>query len=155
MTTSKDSFSIDIVLRHPSHSPDSKTEALSIKPQMSHAAGKVSRGSRVQRTCFYACLQRGDGSSDYEGALTKVNLFIEKNGAFWTDFLGGHGEVDLILNHTIYPQEVEEDLCFELYLDPTFLRGLSTRGIGLRVQGWRGSVKAKECALPPGRASLG
>lgn len=40
MTTAKDPFSIDIVLRHPSYSSESISEALSIKPQGSHGVGQ-------------------------------------------------------------------------------------------------------------------
>jgi hypothetical protein len=155
MTTFKDSFNIDIVLRHPSYGPEGISKALSIEPQASWAAGKSLGTLRALGTFFHACLQRGDRSSDYEAALADVVLFLERNAAFWTDFIGGHGEVELILNHTIYPQEKEGDRCFELYLDPAFLGHLSGRGIGLRVQGSTGKVKRKEFAPPPGRASLG
>jgi hypothetical protein len=54
---------------------------------------------------FYACLQKGDHVSDFETALHKVAFFIEKNAAFWADFTGGDGEVELILNHTITPDQ--------------------------------------------------
>ncbi len=136
MTISEDPFSIDIVLRHPSRAPKSISKALSLKPKGSWAA-KVP----AKWTYFSACLQKGDYVSEYERALTKVVLFLERNAAFWTDFVGGNGEVDLILNHTINPQKEKGEECFELYLAPAFLRDLSTWGIGLRVQGWQGSVE--------------
>jgi hypothetical protein len=140
----KDQFSIDIVLRHPSYRPEAISEALSLKPKGSYAVGEELDTSHAKWTFFRARLQEGVASSGYEGALTDVALFLKKHAAFWTDFTGGHGEVELILNHTIEPQEEEGDKCFELYLDPVFLSDLSARGIGLRVQGWQGSVKTKE-----------
>jgi hypothetical protein len=140
----KDQFSISIVLRHPSYSPERISRALSIKPQGFHAVGDRLGGLQAKWTSFYAVLQEGIASSDYEGALSNVGLFLEKNSAFWTDFTGGNGEVELILNHTIEPQEEEGDKSLELYLAPAFLLDLSTRGIGLRVQGWQGGVKHKE-----------
>jgi len=155
MTTSKDPFSIDIVLHHPSRSRDSISEALSIKPQGAHTAGQKLGKLRAKRTYFYSRLQQGDYVSEFEGALTKVVSFLEKKAAFWTDFIGGNGDVELILNHTVGPQEEEGDKCFELYLAPDFLRHLSTRRIGLRVQGWQRGVKTKEFVLSPGRAKLG
>jgi hypothetical protein len=154
MTTLKDSFNIDIVLRHPSYSPEDISKALSIEPQSSWAAGQSLGTLRAQGTFFHACLRRGDRSSDYEAALAGVVLFLDRNAAFLTDFISGHGEVELILNHTVSPQEEEGDRCFESYLDPAFLGHLSRLGIGLRVQGSTGKAKGKEFALPPGRASL-
>ena len=155
MTSTKGPFSIKIALRHPSYSPESISKALSLKPELSHAVGHKVVKVPAKWTFFFACLHKGDDVSDLEGALANVALFLEKNAAFWTDFIGGNGEVELILNHTIYPQEEEGDKCFELYLAPAFLSHLSTRGIGLRVQGWTADVKIKESATPPGRASLG
>jgi hypothetical protein len=149
----KDFFSIDIVLHHPSCGPESISEALSIKAQSPRNGSRL-RKFRAKRTFFYACLQKGEYVSELEGALAKVVRFLEKHAAFWTDFIGGRGEVELILNHTIYPQEEEGDKCFELYLAPDFLRHLSTRDIGLRVQGWQAGVKTK-VALPPRRVSPG
>jgi hypothetical protein len=150
----KDFFSIDIVLHHPSCGPESISEALSIKPQGAHAMGQRLGKLRAKRTFFYACLQKSEYVSELEGALAKAVRFLEKHAAFWTDFIGGRGEVELILNHTIYPKEEEGDKSFELYLAPDFLRHLSTRGIGLRVQGWQAGVKTK-VALPPRRVSPG
>jgi hypothetical protein len=148
MTTSKNRSSIDIVLRHPSRSPESISEALSLKPKGAYAVGQNLGTLPAKWTFFHASLQEDVVSSDYEGAFTNVTLFLEKNAAFWTDFIGGNGEVELILNHTIEPQEEEGDKTFEVYLAPAFLRDLSARGIGLRVQGWQGSPKTTEFALP-------
>jgi hypothetical protein len=141
MKASKYPFSIDIVLRHPSYTPQSISKALSLKPKGSWAVGqKVTKGP-AKWTFFYACLQKGDYVSKFEGALRNAVSFIEENSAFWTDFIGGNGDVELILNHTISPQKEEGDKCFELFLAPAFLCGLSIRGIGLRVQGWQGNVE--------------
>jgi hypothetical protein len=149
--TSRDPFSIDIVLRHPSRSPESISEALSLIPTASHPEGQSLATLRAKSTFFRARLEEGVASSDYEAALTNVALFLERNAAFWTDFTGGNGEVELILNHTIEQQEEEGDKSLELYLAPAFLFSLSARGIGLRVQGWQGSLKTRELALPPTR----
>ena len=155
MTTHEDPFSIDIVLRHPSYSSESISKGLSLNPDGGWAGGQTVVKSPAKWTYFHARLQKGDAVSDLEGALANVALFLEKNAAFWTDFVGGNGEVELILNHTIYPQEEEGDKCFQLYLAPSFLAHLSTRGIGLRVQGWQESAKTGEFAFPPGQASIG
>ena len=111
-------------------------------------------GLRAQWTSVCARLHEGDYASEFERALSNVVLFLQKNAAFWSDFIGGNGEVDLILNHTIYQQDEEGDKCFELYLAPAFLGDLSARGIGLTVQGWQAGVKTK-VTLPPRRVSLG
>ena len=47
---------------------------------------------------------------------------IISDAAFWTDFIGGNGEVELILNHTIGPRAEEGDKCFDLFLAPDFTR---------------------------------
>ena len=151
MTTSKDHFSIKIALRHPSYSAESISESLSLKPELSHAVGLQGPSTlRAKWNFFSACLQEGDDVSDLEAALANVALFLEKNAAFWTEFTAGNGDVELILNHTIYPQEEEGDKCFELYLTAAFLGHLSTRGIGLSVQGWQGSIQRTEFALRAG-----
>src|SRR5260370_5785082 len=138
--TTKDSFSIDIVLRHPSYDLGSIAKALSITPRASRAADDKSAGSHQQRTFFHARLQEGNGSSDYENALAKVVAFLEKNATFWTDFMNGQGEVELILNHSLLEHAEQGDLCLEVHLEPVFLEHLSSRRINLRVQGWKGPV---------------
>ncbi len=155
MTTSKNPFSIDIVLRHPSRSPESIAEALSLKPKGAYTVGQNLGTLPAKWTFFRSCLQEAGDSSDYENALAKVGQFLEKNATFWADFTGGNGEVELILNHAIEPQEEDGDKCFELYLAPAFLRSLSARGIGLRVLGWQGILKTREFALPSTRANRG
>jgi len=92
-------------------------------------------------TFFHACLQEGRDPSQYESALAKVGQFLEKNTGFWADFMGENGEVELILNHTIEPEQKEGDKVLGIYLSPAFLRHLSTQGIGLRVQGRQGFLR--------------
>lgn len=142
MKKSKDPFSIKIALRHPSYKPTDIAKALSLKPEYSYAVGQKFLKSSAKWTRFCACLQKGNYVSEYGRALTKVVLFLEKNSAFWTEFMGGNGEVELILNHEISPQWEEGDKCFDLYLAPALLAHISTRGIGLRAQGWFKSKKS-------------
>src|SRR5271155_1367252 len=99
MKRSKDSFSIDIVLRHPSHSPKSIAAALSLKPKASWPVGEDLGKVRAKRSFFYARFLEGVACSGYERALKNVSRFLRKNAPFWADFTGGHGEVELILNH--------------------------------------------------------
>jgi len=138
MAKTKDPFSITITLRHPSYSPDHISQVLALKPDASWAVGQRMLKSRAKWTYFYARLQKGDHASNFEAALRKVVLFLKKNDAFLTGFLRGHGEVELTMNHTIHVLEEEGDKNFELHLSPEFLDELSTRGIGLSVQGWQG-----------------
>jgi hypothetical protein len=132
----KDSFSIDVALRHPSHSPETISKALSLKPRASWSAGQSVGTLPAKWTFFHARLREGNGSSDYENALGEVIAFLERNATFWADFMDGNGEVELILNYKISQQAGEGDKCLESYFSPDFLRHLSTRGIGLRIQGW-------------------
>jgi len=148
MATSKDSFSIDMVLRHPSHSPESISKALSLEPKASWPAGTNLGRVRAKWSFFYARLLEGP-LPEYERALKTVRRFLRKNAAFWIDFADGNGEVELIFNHTVSRQQKNGDECFELYLAPAFLSELSTREIGLRLQAWQGSVKGKKSADAP------
>ncbi len=141
MKTSKDSFSVDIVLRHPSYSPESIAAALSLKPKGSWPVGEDLGKVRAKWSFFYARLLEPVACADHERALKNVSRFLRKNAPFWADFTGGNGEVELILNHTVSPQKEQGDECFELHFTPAFLRDLSARDIGLRVQGWQGSVR--------------
>jgi hypothetical protein len=140
MKISKDQFSIDIVLRHPTYLPQRIPRALSLKPKASWTGRQQVIKVPTKGTFFYSCLQKDDRASEFESALRKVAAFLEKNSAFWTDFIGKDGEVELILNHAISLQEESGDKCFELSLAPAFLRDLSVRGVGLRVQGWQGGA---------------
>jgi hypothetical protein len=141
MKAAKDSFSIDILLRHVSHGPEIISEALSLKPRGFWPIGEDLGRVHAKWSFFYARLLDGVSSSDYGRALKNVSRFLQKNTAFLADFKDGHGEVELILNQTVSPQSEEGDESFELHLSPDFLRDLSARDISLRVQGWQGSVK--------------
>jgi hypothetical protein len=87
MTKSKDPFSIKIALRHPSRRPEDISKALSLKPEFSHAIGEKFLKTPAKWTFFYACLQNGNHAFEYKRALAKVVLFLEKNAAFWTEFM--------------------------------------------------------------------
>jgi hypothetical protein len=149
MNDTKDRFSIDIVLRHPSYSPERISEALSMKPQGSHDVGEKHGGSTAQWTFFFASLQKGDGHSEYETALNSVAQFLEKHAAFWNDFTAGRGELELILNHTFLEGAEAGDLCLKLSLEPRFLAQLSKRGFGLRIQAWKGQLNTRNLSVPP------
>jgi hypothetical protein len=142
MKTAKDSYSIDIVLRHASHDPETISAALSLKPKGFWPKGEDLGRVRAKWSFFYARLLDDVSSPEFERALKDVSRFLRKNSAFLADFTDGNGEVGLILNHTVSPQGEEGNKSFELHLSPDFLRDLSARDIGLRVQGWQGSVKA-------------
>jgi hypothetical protein len=142
----KDPFSIDISLRHHdrSYSSASISKALSLRPLAAYAVGDKRLGKvRSRWSFFYARLQKGDYASEFEGALTKVELFLKKKRAFWADFAGRGGNVKLILNHTIHPVWEEGDKCFELSLAPEFLSLLSCRGISLEVRGWQRGIRTR------------
>ena len=139
LVNTQDSFSIDIVLRHPSYSPEAISKALAIEPQSSWAACQSPDAQRAKQAYFHSRLQKGNSSSDYETALGDVVLFLEKNATFWTEFISGQGEVEIILNLTLLQGVDQDDLCLKLRLAPRFLAQLSNRGIALRVQGWKGA----------------
>jgi len=141
-----DSFSIDLLVRHPSRSPLRISRALSLKRSMAHDAGNKFRVPRDGRTYFRATLQNGNSVSEFERALTKVVKFLRKNESFWKDMMDEKGNVELVLNHAIPPQEEKGDKCFELSLTPAFCKHLSARGIGLRIQGWQGYPNTKRSA---------
>ena len=138
MAKTKDPFSITITLRHPSYSPDHISQVLALKPEASWAVGQRLVKRPARWSFFYARLQKGGHASNFEAALRKVLLFLKKHDAFLTDLIRGGGEAYLTMNHTIHVLEEEGDKNFELHLSPEFLDELSTRGIGLSVQGWQG-----------------
>jgi len=135
--TTNDSFSIHIALRHPSFTPEHISKALSITPRWSENPGQHNKGLPKGWTHFYAALQEGNTPDDYENALSKAVLFLEKNNAFWRDLIGGQGEVELVVNHTLPEEPARGDLCLQLHLGADFLGRLSALGVGLRVQGWK------------------
>jgi len=133
-----DSFSIDIILRHPSYSSGHISQALSVKPQGAHPEGDKGGVPTAQLSFFYASLEKGEGPLEYQHALASVAQFLETHTAFWTDFMVGHGELELVLNHALLENAKQGDLCLKLNLNPRFLAQLSNRGFGLRVQAWKG-----------------
>jgi RHS repeat-associated protein len=71
VNVSKDSFSIDLVLRHPSYNLEKIAKVLSIKPRASLAADDKLAGSQQTSTFFHARLYKGKSSSEYENALDR------------------------------------------------------------------------------------
>jgi hypothetical protein len=84
--SSKDPFSIDIILRHPFLPPDQMSRALSITPLLSRAAMRGPGGLQKKRNYVYARLQKGDRSSQFETALANVVSLLQRNEEFWADF---------------------------------------------------------------------
>jgi hypothetical protein len=111
-----------------------------MKPQASWPVGENLGRAHAKWSFFYGRLLDGVVSVDYQAASKNVSRFLRKNDAFFADFTGGKGEVELILNHTVSQCEAGDE-CLELHLSPAFLRDFSAREIGLRVQGWQGSVR--------------
>ena len=75
MSTSGESFSFDMVLRHPSHSPESISKALSLKPKASWPAGEDLGRVRAKWSFFYARLLEGP-LPECERALKTVRRFL-------------------------------------------------------------------------------
>lgn len=125
--SSHDSFTIDIVLRHPSYAAEDIMKALSL----------ASLVPLPKATYFYAQLQKGSSVHQYGRALNDVILFLRKHERFLTAFMKRGGDVELIVNHNVTAESESGDKCFELFLSAEFLRALSDQEIGLRVQGWR------------------
>jgi hypothetical protein len=127
-----DSFSIDLILRHPWRSTRSIAKALSVKPQT--MASK--RG--IRRTYFKAVLQSGHSPAKFQLALRQVVRFLRKNEKFWEKCLAEKGSGEIVFNHTIFifPQTENGDKCFELSLTSVFCEHLSASRMGLKIQGW-------------------
>lgn len=87
-------------------------------------------------------------SPSRKNALNTVVRFLEKHARFWPDFIGGDREVQLILNYSISQRAEQWDKCFEIYLAPEFLKGLSAQSIGLRVPRWQGFATSKQVRQP-------
>lgn len=126
----RDSFTIDLILSHPSRSARSIAKALSVKPQLTGS------NQRTRRTYLKVVLQNGNSSAKFQFALLKVVRFIRKNKTFWKKFLAEKGSGEIVFNHAIFPQTGKGDKCFELSLTPAFCEHLSASGIGLKIQGW-------------------
>jgi hypothetical protein len=124
-----DSYSIDLVLRHPSLDVSSISAPLSLETFRSWRRGGPSS--------FYGRLQAGHLTSDFGGALAKVAAWLDAHAAYFTEFGQAGGEAELVLNHAISRMEKPGDQCFELRLEPEFLQQLSSKGVALRIQGWQ------------------
>jgi hypothetical protein len=131
----RDSFSIDLILlilRHPSRNATSIAKALSVKPQIAYSK------PRTRQTYFHAVLQRGNSSAKFRLALPRIIRFLSKNQTFWRNLTNEKGSAELVFNHSIFPQAVNGDKCFELFLAPVFCECLSASGIGLKIQASQG-----------------
>jgi hypothetical protein len=126
----RDSFTIDLILRHPSRSVRSIAKALSVKPQIPGSY----RGTR--RTYFIVVLQNGKSPAKFQFALSKTIRFLRKNKKFLKKFLAEKGSGEIVFNHAIFPQTEQGDKCFELSLTSAFCEHLSASGMGLKIQGW-------------------
>src|SRR5690349_12586633 len=94
----RDSFSIDLILRHPSRSARSIAKALSVKSQI------TGRNRRTRRTYFRIVLQNGNSPVKFRLALQKVVRFLRKNRTFWKKFFAEKGSGEIVFNHAIFPQ---------------------------------------------------
>jgi len=137
----RDSFSIKLVLRHPSRNAMSIAKALS--PQISHSK------LRARRTYFQAVLQSGNSPATFRLALPRIVRFLRKNQKFWRDFIAEKGSGELVFNFAIFPQIENGDKCFELFLTPVFCKCLSANRIGLKIQGWQGYFHPKRLPKLP------
>src|SRR4029077_10470883 len=95
----RDSFSIDLILRHPSRSARSIAKPLSVKPQI-----RTDINRHTRRTYFRAVLQNGNSPAKFQLALLKVLRFLRKNKKFWKKFLAERGSGEMVFNHSIFPQ---------------------------------------------------
>lgn len=148
MISSRDSFSIDISLRHPNRDPLSIARALSIKPQGFQPAIEDLDTAQEKWTFFYGRLEIGDPTISYADALQNTVNFVRQHAAFWRQFTLENGEVKIILNHTIHLQDANGDLCFDLFLSPAFMAHLCEHGVGLNVKGWQVRSKRNKFGRP-------
>jgi hypothetical protein len=105
--STKDPFSIQIVVRHPSFMPERISEALGIRPQASPATGERLGQLKAQWTYFHGLLQKSDYASEFDRALRKVTSFLKKHSDFFNVLTRGDGEAEIVLNHTINLQEAD------------------------------------------------
>ena len=126
----RDSFTIELILRHPSRSARSIAKALSVKPQLTYTS------QHTRRTYLHVVLRSGNSSAKFQVGLSKVVRFLRKNETFWKKFLAEKGSGEIVFNHAISPQFEKGDKCFELSLTPVFCEHLFASGIGLKIQGW-------------------
>lgn len=126
----RDSFTIELILRHPSRSGLSIAKALSLEPRIAYSK------PRARGTYFQTILQSGDSPAKFRLALPRIVRFLRKNKKFWRDFIAEKGSGEIVFNHAIFPQTEEGDKCFELSLASAFCEHLSANGMGLKIQGW-------------------
>src|ERR1700690_3610085 len=126
-----DSYSIDVVLRHPSRDANSISVALSLEPFLNWGTDQSGGCS------FYGRLQAGRKPSGYSASLAKVAAWLDAHATYFTEFVQAGGEAELLLNHAISPMEEPGDKCFELRLEPEFLRQVSSKRVALKIQGWQ------------------
>jgi hypothetical protein len=139
----RDSFSINLILRQPSRNAISIAKALSVEAQIAFSK------PRAQGTYFQAVLQSGNSPAKFRLALPKIVRFFRKNKKFWRDLIAEKGSAEIEFNHAIFPQTVNGDKCFELFLTPVFCEYLSANGIGLKIQGWQGYFHPKRLPKLP------
>jgi len=126
----RDSFTIELILRHPSRSASSIAKALSVEPRFANSK------PRARGAYFQAILESGDSPAKFRLALPRIVRFLRKNKKFWRDFIAEKGSGEIVFSHAIFPQTEEGDKCFELSLAPAFCEYLSASGMGLKIQGW-------------------
>ena len=81
----RDSFTIELILRHPSRSGLSIAKALSVEPRIAY------NKPRARGTYFQAILQSGDSPAKFRLALPWIVRFLRKNKKFWRDFIAEKG----------------------------------------------------------------
>lgn len=132
--TIHDQFSIDLNLHHPSCDPGEITKALLLEPWFSRRAGDQ-LGDVVHRQTSWLChFEKGAGDSEFGEALERMASLLCQHEAFFSEFTGEGGKVEVVLNSRV---ELEEGKLLELCLHPWFLNQLSTRNVSLRIQAWK------------------
>src|SRR5580704_2029642 len=126
----RDSFTVEMVLRHPSRSELSIGKALSVNPRVAFIKPNA-RGA-----LFQAILQKGNSSGKFRVALSRVVRFLRRNGKLLRKFIYESGSGEIVINFWTSLKFQEGDKCFELLLAPAFCEQLSASGLGLKIQVW-------------------
>jgi len=126
----RDTFTIDLILRHPSRSARTIAQVLSLKPQITGSK------RRTGRSYFRVVLQSGNSPAKFRFALSMVIRFLSKNKKFLKKLLAEKGTGEIVFNHAIFPQTEKGDKCFELSLTSAFCEHISASGMELKIQGW-------------------
>ncbi len=100
MRSFDETFSIEIVLRHPSYNPIDISNALLRQPDISWRKGDGVADRIRQSSLWRSSLWRGSGVDEYEDSLKDVIFFLTKHHLFLSAFISGGGEGDIVLNHT-------------------------------------------------------